>query len=303
MIAGCPRSANSGVFMSTDNPQATNGNAKPTGADPKDEFGPKSLGDEFFTGLGLILLLTFIVGPIIAMIWIGKSFLVGPFPGRGAMFAMYAAFFVLFVYELHLFFVVAPRVFKKNLPKNTPKYLEYVYLVIISFGLLQIVTFPSKFSSYIFGVAGDDNTILQQIREAAGDLSKQCNSTNEYLTQNYCSKLKEIAASADLGTLLKTKFLDDYEFRTHAIGDRPVRWWAIWEGPKYDDMMIEHRVLVFSKFPELFDNYRALTEYKMYKGDETQETTLAWLGMLLLPIGIGIRMLKTSIELFAPLRQ
>jgi hypothetical protein len=97
--------------------------------------------------------------------------------------------------------------------------------------------------------------------------------------------------------LLTSKLLDDAELHDHPIGDRPIPWWAIGM-PKYDDMGIEHRWIINSPFATDIDNYRAVTLYKTYKGDMQKETTLSWLGMLLLPLGITIRTFKTSIELF-----
>jgi hypothetical protein len=243
------------IMKAEDNPPegaVTEARSDQASPQSKPDYYPKSFGEEvrgfFLIVLPILLGLTLILGPIPVLIWIEKRLLVGPFPTRDALFFMYAAFFVLFLYELHILFVVGPRLWNIGLPKNTPKYLEYIYLAIISAGLLQIVTFPPKLGSYILTVVGDENTMLQRISNTARQLRQQCSSQNTYLTKDYCDKLTEISVSSNLGALLKSKFLDDTEFRAHAIGDRPVRWWAFWEGPKYDDMATEHRILIYSPF-------------------------------------------------------
>jgi hypothetical protein len=53
---------------------------------------------------------------------------------------------------------------------------------------------------------------------------------------------------------------------------------------------------------DLIQRFSVLDIFQKYSDDPTAEAVLKWIAMLLLPIGIGLRALKTSLELFADLK-
>jgi hypothetical protein len=241
------------------------------------------------------------VPSIILLGWVLKTLLFGPFPGHQVLLLMYGSLFLLVLYVIHILFVILPRKWNVVYRKNTPKYIEYVSLALVSLGLLQILTFPPKLSSYIISISGDKDAILDRIKANAIRLKERCiKEPNEYLTENYCSKVTEIANSSHLGDTFRSKFLDDTDLHDSIIGDRPVPWYFIF---RYDpDWGTERRIFIKSPFATDMDNYRALLDYKKYKLDQGWESVLSWALMLALPFGIAIRILKTSIELFVTLK-
>lgn len=51
---------------------------------------------------------------------------------------LYALYALAILVGLHVLFISIPRMCQFDLPRNTPKYLEYIYMAIVSCRLLQI---------------------------------------------------------------------------------------------------------------------------------------------------------------------
>jgi hypothetical protein len=173
-----------------------------------------------------------------------------------------------------------------------PKYLEYAYALILSLGMFQILFVGNEFSDYVKAVVGDDRYITSDIVEVAnGNLKKECAKRSPYFTAEYCSRLAEIVASKDPRTFLIENIVTDEAFLDHEIGQRfitSIHGTAV--------ISVKSRIAELSRALEIASGPPYTDFSNKHSG------SLIWLTMLMLPIGIALRILKTSLELFGNLQ-
>jgi hypothetical protein len=104
--------------------------------------------------------------------------------------------------------------------------------------------------------------------------------------------MAEIAASADLKALALSRFAHDSEFLKHPVGTRLVG--GMPGGVARRDVMspVARDITLLS----IREQYA-----KILSDRDAADEPLAWVGMVLLPVGIALRLVKTSLELFGRL--
>jgi hypothetical protein len=113
--------------------------------------------------------------------------------------------------------------------------------------------------------------------------------TDFYYTPEYCEKLRGIANAPNISDYVSRVVLRDDEFVEHVIEDSSDT---------------EFARLKKSPIKDLLRRLEIVRDFDKAKGntDSRGDNRLAWIGMLLLPIGIALRLTKTSLELFVPLQ-
>ena len=112
-----------------------------------------------------------------------------------------------------------------------------------------------------------------------------------YFTDEYCAKLKKIIDARDVTEYVAKSVVDDPAF-FNPIGEL--------EGYDPDMPYLEPPD---DEIRRLVNRFKVVHEYVSLKGESNSagSNRLAWAGMLLLPIGIALRIVKTSVELRVPL--
>jgi hypothetical protein len=183
-----------------------------------------------------------------------------------------------------------------HLSKRLPKYLEYAYTVTVAASLVQIFVFTPRMADYVTWLQGDESYVGNQIKLAAQSyLKNECIKSGA--TQEYCVKLRKIVAAPDVTHyIVQSVVIDpallDPDFYAEKEGGvvRDYTSLPLWRQPQ-------------DNISELVNRFKVVHEYVSLKGNGSSagSNRLAWVGILLLPIGIALRMVKTSVELFVPL--
>lgn len=187
-------------------------------------------------------------------------------------------------FHLHLDLKASGR---KGLSKRSPKYLDYAVTLLLTVGVLQISFADEWLARHIDRLAGSKTELIDKIRsQALRHLSDDCGKSS-YFTQAYCARLLQTSRAPDLATFTQTQLFQDSAFLDHTI--------AVYGGPPGG--------VLYAKSPirDYVTRYRAVLEYESSKGGGTERGAWSWLTLLLLPAVIGLRSLKTSLELFADL--
>lgn len=219
----------------------------------------------------------------------------GPYPTGKGLYYTYFTYFVFTVIVLHLGFFALNTQKKlktgKTLSKNLPKYLEYIYAALLTIGLTQIFFLSTQFAAYITLVSGDEPTIIKEImQQSRSHLAVDCPKGGEFFTDEYCEKLQQIVDAPSPDTYITDIMLTDYPFLNHAIRK---------DFHATQGGMVE--IYVFSPIKKYADSLRAIKEYGGACHPATTNDAFKWVAFMLLPIGIGVRILKTSVELFGDL--
>jgi hypothetical protein len=114
-------------------------------------------------------------------------------------YAVYCIFLLIFVHAV---------IFRFALPKNTGRYLEYMYVLVISASLAQIFFSNQALSHYVEYIYGDQKFLIDRIvavaeRNFAIHCSK-ANPMNARWADNYCTNLKDVIHLQDV-TLAEDK--------------------------------------------------------------------------------------------------
>ena len=221
----------------------------------------------------------------------GGSLLLGRYPSPQMLPFVYAAYCLGTCLGLHAIFFIANagRQVKqgRTLSRRVPRYLEYVYALLLSISLTQIYFMNTQFSDFISVTAGDENELLSKMVSAAHThLTVDCPSGGRYFPATYCAKLQQLTNATDAASYVRDQVLLDREFLTHGVGTQFSRTGS------FD---------VVSPIARLADAYRAHVEFKAAGTLASQSKAFAWLILVLLPVGISLRVLKTSLELFIEL--
>jgi hypothetical protein len=234
---------------------------------------------EFAIGLGAI-------ASLMIVLVTGGDLLWGTIPGGNGLYYRYSFYTAAMIAFFHfLFFLIAGRTAKHK--KRLPKYLEYAYTLVISIGLIQIFFSAPHLVSYIKFVGGEEQELIQKIqKQAQGYLQKECR-TNEYrYTLRYCFKVTMLALASDPREYIIEFVLPDDEFLNHTV--------KVVAGPQ-TAYIEKSPILTYAK------QLQALIEYTQQPNSNNSSGVLTWIGLLLLPIGIALRLVKTSLELFGRL--
>lgn len=219
----------------------------------------------------------------------------GPFLTGPSLYLAYFTYAACLLMFLHAAFFFASSVLKgrgKKLDKKVPKYLEYAYALVLSISLAQIFFAAPRLADYLVFVSGDSNVLLNRIRETAiTHVRNDCKIVDKkYFTEAFCAKLKEISVADDLRQFIFRTAIHDVEFMHHAIGTKVVP-------AGFGAAVID----VYSPIVFDIENLEALEIYKTEKEYTFANNIFGWIAIMLLPLGIGLRLVKTSLELFVDL--
>lgn len=193
----------------------------------------------------------------------------------------------------------------RGLHKNTPRYIDYSITALIAVGLFQIYFSHDSIAKYISKVSGGKQEILSNIQSAAqkhldsdckpdtGILVKVCEfvgmencKQKKNFTAEFCSKTAEIPGQADLG-----KYVTETLSRDRKYLDHPIEY-AMYQGGAQP---------IYSPIRTLVNQFVASSEYSIAPNDTDSRFALNWVTLILLPIVISLRALKTSVEIFGQL--
>jgi hypothetical protein len=187
------------------------------------------------------------------------------------------------------------------------KFVEYAYAAVVAVGLLQVVSFGPRLADYAEWTHGNEDKIVNDIKQVSQshiDVGCRVKKTTmvkrlfglayplEYnFTEAYCDKLRKLVEAPDTKGHILALLSNDLTFFYHIIekfdnSEAPPR---VWRSPIYD----------LSKKLIIVKGHAAARS----PNEIGQGNILAWLSLLLLPIGLGLRLLKTSIELFGNLEK
>jgi hypothetical protein len=206
----------------------------------------------------------------------------------------------------------------RHLSKRFPKYLEYAYISVISVSLLQIFVFAPRMADYVTWLQGDEAYLANQIKRIAGSyLNDECINrgtkkhvktgleqyTDFYFTDEYCLKLKKIVEAPDVQNYILNVVTPDEDFVHHVISIQPGAF-SNYRCPDIETGQPTDPICNRSPIEDLVSRFEIVREFVSAKGisDSAGSNRLAWIGMFLLPIGIALRLAKTSVELFVPLQ-
>ena len=241
-------------------------------------------------GLGVLWFSAAFVASLSALA-AGRELLVGPFPMRESLPSVYFVYSLSVLVSMHLVFFVwdwaASEGSAPEWPRNLPKAIEYLYAGLISFGLVQVFTSSPDFSRYVTFSKGTDTELVAAIvQQARIHLRDDCASDINYFTNEYCEKLEAITQSASPAHYIKRRVLEDRSFLDHVTG---VAVGASQGGASVGNQYSPIRGLA---------NALKAARHNRKSGSGDANGAARWLAMLILPVGISLRFLKTSIELF-----
>jgi hypothetical protein len=178
----------------------------------------------------------------------------------------------------------------KHLSARLPKFLEYAYSVLIMLGLLQIFVSSPRFLDYITVIGGEEKELLEDIRRDANHhIEVDCKiKDDKYFTEKFCAQMADIVGAPDLRAYILNAEASDAYFLSHPIGSAPP-------GPRGG-------FIPYSPVKDSAHLLYAETQYRAEPPSARKASVFTWIGLLVLPIGIGLRILKTSLELFGNLK-
>lgn len=238
-----------------------------------------------------VILLILTVASLLGVVGTARSLSFGPFPTKGLLYATYFGYSLLVLAFLHFAVLTWNEVLKergRRLWPNLPRYLEYVYATIISISLAQVLFMSSQFADFVTLAVGTKPELISKLsRQAELHLIDDCPKGGEFFTKAYCEKLKKIVDSNNPDQYITSIVIFDDEFLDHIIARK-----AVPTPPGASIVNIRSPISIHA------NAIRTLYEYSAPPQDTVNSRAFRWLAFLLLPLGIGIRILKTSVELF-----
>ena len=216
----------------------------------------------------------------------------------------YAVYACAIIAAVHFCTFGFPQWFEIPLSKRLPKYLEYAYIVVIAASLLDVINFAPRYYSYLTYTGPNEATLLDQISGmAAAQIASNCGKGPQHasafrvdvysdFTPDYCRKLQALAASRGRREAVFAAARDE-TFLHYVISRTVVR-------PPGDEtpQMTEQS----NPIAGLIASAVRLETFEHYSQTDKFEVVWKWFSLLLLPLGIGLRALKTSLELFGDLK-
>lgn len=224
----------------------------------------------------------------LAFLLLGADFLRGRIPVGSELYYRYFGYSLSAVIFFHVIFFGINSLLQGNKHrKRIPKYLEYAYAIIISMGLAQVFFSAPRIATYIKFISGTEEELSGKIVEAAREHVKtKCVNPDKFLTLEYCTKLRHLAdAPVAIDYVLKNVLSDD-AFLNQVHGYFSTKGGS---------------VAIVSPIKMYANQLRAQLEYGQLSNSDATPNIFAWLALLLLPIGISLRLVKTSLELFGNL--
>lgn len=192
-----------------------------------------------------------------------------------------------------------------GLPKNTPRYIDYCITIIIAVGLFQINFSEDSMAKYITTISGTKQDILTNIQNAAqkhldtdckpdsGLLVEVCESMGrenckqkKRFTTEFCMKTAEILNQKNMENYILEVTSKDTEYLNH-----PIEFIATNGGPQ----------AVYSPLKRFVNQLSSSVEYSKTSINSESKLALNWIIIILLPLIIALRALKTSVEIFGKL--
>lgn len=217
-----------------------------------------------------------------------------------ALFFHYGLFTVMTAVALHCTAFGWPLWFETRMSKRLPKYIEYANIVVLTVGLFQIATAAPVYRLYLTSLWGTQDQIAQKISVLArSEITQFCGKGPldtiagpsrwiTYYPEAYCKKLQSIGVPTNLSKILA--LAHDSEFLKQIV----IRFEATNNGEFYQNTFQNPIATDVRHLSQL----RALSTYSANPLSDAREKVVA---LILLPIGIGLAALKTSLELFGNL--
>jgi hypothetical protein len=222
------------------------------------------------------------------------------------LFVVYLYYASAMMIVLHAIFFLAQAAVEskgKRLSKNIPKYLDYAYTLIICVGLFQIIGSIPRVAEYVVWLQGDETYLANKIKAiAAGYLADECinKSTKReergffrvpvdyFYDAQYCGKLKRVVEAPDVREYVEKHVLPDDAFVNHTIEDAS------------DAEFVRVKQ---SPITDIVARFRLVRSYSEARGAAASPLSgpVAWVTLLLLPLAISVRLVKTSLELYGNL--
>lgn len=238
-----------------------------------------------------------------------SQLLLGNFPSKNnvtAIYFAYAAASLVFAHAVAFWINHMLMEMKgKGLSKNAPRYIDYGITMLIAIGLVQIYFSDEVFGKYITRIGGTKHEVLQKIKtKAEAHLEEDCTPRNDIVahvcnkigatkceqkggfTPDFCAKLGEISMANDMESFVSNVLGKDTEFLNHPIG-----YVATPSGPHF----------IKSPIASFVNQYVALSEFGVAYSDQDRQYVWSWIVLILLPIIISMRAVKTSLEIFGKL--
>jgi hypothetical protein len=253
----------------------------------------------------------------IAVLLCVRKLIEGPFPFGNELIWTYAIYTVASVALLHTVFFA--EIFSRKakgkaaLSSKVPKALEYFYTAIIAMSLGQIVFAAPKLADFIRVKYGEERQLLSEIRDQARTyIAGECQSrTAESFTPAYCESMAQIVKADDLSAFIIQSVEQEAEFLFHYVGpagsmppkqpgfhpSKPER-----TGKGVGFHAASRPPVQQRPFLDRALQFDALAHYASAPVNERTMNWLSWFGLLFLPIGIALRLVKTSLELFGGLK-
>ena len=200
---------------------------------------------------------------------------------------IYFAYFLYVIVFAHLvfFFTYFALEERENRLRNLlPKYIEYGYVAVISVSILQVLYFSPQLADFVLQEQ-EEPRVFSQIRSTAlSEIERHSNPLDEkYYTAEYCALMKTLSQHSDLKGYIIEHAGDGQLMLNHVVSETLE--------PK--------AAVVVSEYPPTAQAIeRILTRHNLLKDGNVNEFNFKWFAFLLLPFGIALRLVKTSLELF-----
>ena len=226
---------------------------------------------------------------------------------RDALIFFYLGFALFVIVTVHFSVFSIPILTGTPLSKRSPKYLEYAYIILISISLADVITVAPRYYLYLTQIGEDESSLLSKISDLAQlQVTENCGKepkleiyasatyTSNY-TEDYCAKLTSLIDAKNNKAVVLQAYKDD-EFMNFVVG------YFVSSDPNEQQRLSKLRNY---KIIAPIRRVAILTTFRQYEGvEETKgiEAIMKLLSLLLLPLGIGLRVAKTSLELFGELK-
>jgi hypothetical protein len=219
----------------------------------------------------------------------------GPFPLGSTLYLTYFVFVLSTIICLHaVFFCVAAmaREDGKKLSKRVPKYIEYAYAALISTALAQVFFAAPQFTDYVNAVIGDKKELLVKIKAIVdGHVTADClKQDSRFFTDEYCGKMKKIADAENLEEYVLKHVVNDREFLNHSIMQFVTR------VPKTGEISVTEWPSQLGGFVDRLATKVAINDTPA--PESPLKHIYGWIALITFPIGIALRLVKTSLELY-----
>jgi hypothetical protein len=182
-----------------------------------------------------------------------------------------------------------------GLSKNVPRYLDYAYTAIVSLALIQILFSSEAVVNYSTYLADDDQLVNRIRLEAQQHRDDGCKRPDETLySVQFCNVLRDIAIKDDLKSHLLNTVARDKQFMNHPTHITQTILGITITTPLFFDTQKRYVTPINDYIRQLV----ARNAFLAPAHKKLDDALFSWLGLILLPLGIALRIVKTSVELF-----